>query len=160
MMNFFESEMGTYGWVNNEILIAGGWRAGGFHKAGHLNSSFIVCDEEHRKRTGQYLEVGRLTLTIRLTETEGEAPKIVNLIKLEIHKEQQRKGYGRKVVEACAELSPGELRICDIKKSKLGFWKKMGIQNVQARGSIDGIIYRQDKQLTVPAEPEFPVISL
>ncbi len=113
-----------------------------------------------REKTGQDLEVGRLKLTIQLAEAEGQEPKVINLIKLDIHKEHQRKGYGRKAVEACVQLSPGELRICDIKKSKLGFWKKLGIQNVRTRGFIEGIIPREPKQTNVPEEPAPPAMSL
>lgn len=141
IMKFVELPFGMYGWANKDIGFFGGIRADGFHKSGHMRCLFDVYDIEARMRTGVDRQIGQVTMNIKLAETEEGRPEIVELIKLEINKDLRGQGLGRRSVEALLEAVHGDLKVGDMKKSKLSFWKKMGVVGMTTgKSQVDGYI--------------------
>ncbi|MCS4088462.1 GNAT family N-acetyltransferase [Rhizobium sp. BK176] len=126
---------GMFGWADSDIGIFGGIRSGAFQKAGQFRCSFTLYDTEFKSRTGADKMIGTLELIVSTPEAEGEPQRIKELVKLEIAKALRGQGYGRRVVDAVMRIAEDDILICDIKKTKLPFWKKMGLEDVAIRGN-------------------------
>jgi GNAT superfamily N-acetyltransferase len=135
-MNYYSDlGFGMFGWADGDIGIFGGIRSGGYQRAGQFRCSFTLYDTEFKSLTGKDKKIGTLELIVSTPETEGESQKIKELVKLEIDKALRRQGYGRRVVDAVMRVAEDDIVIADIKKSKLPFWKKMGLEDFVTRGS-------------------------
>jgi len=119
-----ELGMGMSSYQNKEIFLAGGMRSGNSDSE-HTRLKFMVYDirgvepEEFRDRQEE-LEMGFVELFV--VDATGEIDGLVN-IKLE--PKARGNGVGRIVIESL-KATAGSLKIFDIKRSAIPFWKKMG----------------------------------
>lgn len=147
--------MGLFGWANENIGIFGGWRHPTLHPPGKLVCNFIIYDTAEKLRTGNDVEVGTVRFLIKLAQEEGAEHEIESLIELEIKKDRRKQGYGRKTIEAVSEIVKQDIKIVDIKKTKLPFWKKVGVENIVTEGkqrpTIHGWLKKQPEQELTPA---------
>jgi hypothetical protein len=150
-MKYYDLSLGLFGWADNDIGIFGGTRADGFHPAGHLRANFLIYDTKHKMETGDDLQVGRCCLLIKLAEEENTPPSIVELHNFEIKEEFRGMHYGKRAVEALQRALVQDIDVVSIKKSKIGFWKKAGVENIKSRsGYTDGTLKASAPEL----EPE------
>jgi GNAT superfamily N-acetyltransferase len=134
-MNYYgDLGFGMFGWADGDIGIFGGIRSGGFQKSGQFRCNFTLYDAEVKSRTGEDKMIGTLELIVSLPESEGEPHRVKELVNLEIDKSMRLQGYGRRVVEAVMRAAEDDVLVCDIKKTKLPFWRKMGLEDVTQRG--------------------------
>lgn len=134
-MRFFDNlGFGMFGWGDEDIGIFGGFRSGNYQTAGQFRCRFTVYDTAHRKATGEDMEIGTMELVVSEPDDEGEPREILELVKLDIHKSLRGMGYGRRTVEALMRAAVDDIRISDIKKTKVGFWEAVGLEGLTARG--------------------------
>jgi hypothetical protein len=120
--------MGIYGWDDDGLAIVGGFRADGFHAAGHMRTRFQIYDKTRSGSDGNALNVGALVLDLELAKVEGKPHRIVGIIDIEIVKAHRRTGdnYGLRTVYALSDVADADIAINDIKPKAMGFWKKVG----------------------------------
>lgn len=152
-MRFFDNlGFGMFGWGDEDIGIFGGIRSGSYQTAGQFRCRFTVYDTAHRKATGEDMEIGTMELIVSEPEDEDELREILELIKLDIHKPLRGMGYGRRTVEALMRAAVDDVRISDIKKTKVGFWEAVGLEGLTARGGkTHGYIRKDAAAIIVPA---------
>lgn len=127
-MEFKEFGMGTYGWMDNDLLIYGGFRDDGHHPPGKMRAKFMILDVARAIREKKQVsdQLGSLVLIIDLAKDDTETPSVSALINLELNKDARGDGLGRKIVEAVRSIANDDIEICDIKPSSKGFWEKVG----------------------------------
>jgi GNAT superfamily N-acetyltransferase len=134
-MKYFDNlGFGMFGWGDEDIGIFGGIRSGSYQTAGQFRCRFSLYDTAHRKATGEDMEIGTMELIVSEPEDEGDPREILELVKLEIDKSLRGMGYGRRSVEALMRAASGDVRISDIKKTKVGFWEAVGLEGFSTRG--------------------------
>jgi GNAT superfamily N-acetyltransferase len=135
MMKYYgDLGFGMFGWADGDIGIFGGTRSGGFQKHGQFRCSFSLYDTHFKSHTGQDKMIGTLELIVTTPNTDEEPRQIKELVDIEIVKELRGQGYGRRVVDAVMRIAEDDILVADIKKTKLPFWKKMGVEDVVAKG--------------------------
>ena len=141
----------TFGWANSEIGIFGGWRYPTLHPPGKLVCVFGIYDTKEKRETGIDKQVGSVRMLVKLpTEQNGQC-EIESLIELEIDKHFRKSGYGRKTVEAIHEAAKQDVKIVDIKKSKVAFWKKVGVEDFKSeRTNTSGWLRKEPELAPVP----------
>jgi GNAT superfamily N-acetyltransferase len=152
-MRFFDNlGFGMFGWGDEDIGIFGGFRSGSYQTMGQFRCRFTVYDTAHRKATGEDMEIGTMELIVSEPEDEGEPREILELVKLEINKSLRGMGYGRRTVEALMRAAVDDVRISDIKKTKVGFWEAVGLEGLSARGGTNhGYIRKDAAAMIAPA---------
>lgn len=125
---------GMFGWADTDIGIFGGQRSGGFQKRGQYRCSFSIYDTAVKVETGADKIVGKLELIVTEPENDSDPYEIMELVNLEIAREHREQGYGRRAVEAVMRAAPDAVRVCDIKKTKLKFWTKLGLEDLTTKG--------------------------
>lgn len=152
-MKYFDNlGFGMFGWGDEDIGIFGGIRSGSYQTAGQFRCRFSVYDTAHRKATGEDMEIGTMELIVSEPEDEDEPRQILELVKLEIDKSLRGMGYGRRTVEALMRAAVDDVRISDIKKTKVGFWEAVGLEGLSVRGGKNhGYIRKDAAAIIVPA---------
>jgi GNAT superfamily N-acetyltransferase len=136
-MRYFDNlGFGMFGWGDEDIGIFGGIRSGGFQRAGQFRCRFTVYDTAHRKATGEDMEIGTMELIVSQPDGESEPCEILELVRLEIDKPLRGMGYGRRAVEALMRAATDDVRISDIRKTKVGFWEAVGLESLSSKGGI------------------------
>ncbi len=144
-MKYFDNlGFGMFGWGDEDIGIFGGIRSGGFQVAGQFRCRFTVYDTAHRMATGEDMEIGTMELIVSEPEDESESPEILELVNLEIDKSLRGMGYGRRTVEALMRAAGDDVRISDIKKTKMGFWKAVGLEDLSTRSGVNHGFIRKE----------------
>jgi len=144
MQYYGDLGFGMFGWADHDIGIFGGVRSGAYQVAGQFRCRFTLYDTAHKKATGEDLQIGKLELIVSEPEREGEPREIMELINLEIDKPVRGRGYGRRVVEAVMRAAEDDIKVCSIKKTKLPFWKKMGVEELTTKsGQLNGTIRKE-----------------
>jgi GNAT superfamily N-acetyltransferase len=136
MKYYADIGFGQFGWADGDIGIFGGQRSGGFQKAGQHRGRFFLYDTAHKKAEGTDKMVGSVELIVRVPNDENDPYEIIELVNLEIAKDCRKQGYGRRAVEAIMRAAPDDILVADIKKTKLRFWTKVGVEDVFTRGSV------------------------
>jgi GNAT superfamily N-acetyltransferase len=95
-----------------------------------------VYDTAHRKATGEDMEIGTMELIVSQPDGESEPCEILELVRLEIDKPLRGMGYGRRAVEALMRAATDDVRISDIRKTKVGFWEAVGLESLSSKGGI------------------------
>lgn len=151
-MKYFDNlGFGMFGWGDEDIGIFGGIRSGGFQVAGQFRCRFTVYDTAHRMATGEDMEIGTMELIVSEPEDESESQEILELVNLEIDKSLRGMGYGRRTVEALMRAASDDVRISDIKKTKMGFWKAVGLEDLSTRGGTNhGYIRKESAAAFAP----------
>ena len=118
--------MGLYTMYNDEVALVGGMRSGN-SSAGYTRLKFMIYDlrgadpsrqltpEEQAER-----EAGIVELFVKDGTQTAEG-----LVNIELKTNFRKGGTGRLVVQALKDTF-GELKIYDIQKKAIGFWRKMG----------------------------------
>jgi GNAT superfamily N-acetyltransferase len=151
-MKYYNMPLDLFGWANSEIGIFGGWRYPTLHPPGKLVCSFGVYDTKAKRETGNDKQVGSVRLLIKLPTEEGGQCEIESLIELEIDKKFRKNGYGRKAVAAIHEAAKQDVKIVDITKSKVAFWKKVGAEDIKTeRTNIYGWLRKEPELTPAPA---------
>jgi hypothetical protein len=140
-----------FGWANKEIGIFGGWRANTLHPPGKLVCHFSIFDTKAKKETGVDTIVGKVRMLVKLPTTEGGECEIESLIELEIDAKFRKNGYARKAVAAIHEAAKQDVKIVDIKKSKVRFWKKVGVEDIETGTRIHGWLRKELEPTPAPA---------
>lgn len=124
---------------NDDILIYGGFRVKGPSSSDFIRLAFHALDRTTLDTAGQ--EASKLAY-LELTLDRADPPRVLELVRIDVPKAKQRQGHGERVVAAVAGATQGgELKIIDIKKSAIGFWKKMGVEiNERQMRQIDGTL--------------------
>jgi hypothetical protein len=134
-----EMIMGLSQWVNHDIGLVGGGRAGGASDAGETRLRYDIYDmvDIDMDHAADY-KVGYVDVNV-----DDKTNDIVGLVNIEITK--RRGGIGRRVIDALLD-TVGELKIYDIQKSARKFWEAMGIEYDgdpnHPIGSLNGVIKR------------------
>ena len=106
---------------NDEIALVGGLRTFGSGAPGTNRLKFSIVD---LPPGAEPVIVGECEINLYPDNTpEG-------LVNVKIQKTSRGGGIGRKLIAALVASSRDGLRIYDIKKSAMGFWKSVGIINV------------------------------
>jgi GNAT superfamily N-acetyltransferase len=151
-MKYYNLPLDLFGWANSEIGIFGGWRYPTLHPPGKLVCVFGIYDTKEKQETGNDKQVGTVRMLIKLpTEKDGQC-EIESLIELEIDKQFRKNGYGRKTVEAIHEAAKQDVKIVDIKKSKVAFWKKVGAEDIKTeKTNTYGWLRKEPEHTPAPA---------
>ena len=134
MRYFGDLGFGMFGWADDDIGIFGGMRSGGYQKAGQFRCTFTLYDTDFKSRSGEDKVVGKLEIIVRLPDDDEGQNQIIELVNLEIDKSLRGQGYGRRVVDAVMRAADEDILICDIKKTKMPFWRKMGLEDITEKG--------------------------
>ncbi len=119
-----EMGMGMSSYQNSDVLLAGGMRSGN-SDAQHTRLKFMIYDirditpEEFREKQDE-LEMGYVELFVN--DSTGEIDGLVNI---NLKPKARGNGIGRAVIESLITTA-GNLKIYDIKRTAIPFWKKMG----------------------------------
>ena len=119
-----EMGMGMSSYQNSDVLLAGGMRSGN-SDAQHTRLKFMVYDirnvtpEDFREKQDE-LEMGFVELFV--VDATGEIDGLVNI---KLNPKARGNGIGRAVIESL-KASVNGLKIFDIKRGAIPFWKKMG----------------------------------
>lgn len=152
-MRFFDNlGFGMFGWGDEDIGIFGGIRSGGYQVSGQFRCRFTLYDTAHRMATGEDMEIGMMELIVSEPESDEDQREILELVKLEIAKPLRGCGYGRRAVEALMRAATDNVLISDIKKTKVGFWEAVGLEQMSTKGGdISGIIRNVSHMSMAPA---------
>ncbi|TLX15858.1 hypothetical protein [Rhizobium sp. MHM7A] len=151
-MKYYNLPLDCFGWANQDIGIFGGWRHPTLHPPGKLVCNFGIFDTKSKLETGIDLQVGKVRMLIKLPTEDGGECEIESLIELEINKELRKNGYGRRAVAAIHAAAKQDVKIVDIKKSKVPFWKKVGVEDIQTeRSHIHGWLRKEPELTPAPA---------
>lgn len=141
MKYFGDLGFGMFGWGDEDIGIFGGIRSGGYQVAGQFRCRFTVYDTAHRVATGRDMEIGTMELIVTEPEDENDPREILELVSLEIDKSLRGMGYGRRAVDALMRAASDDVRISDIRKTKIGFWEAVGLEAASTSGGrISGYV--------------------
>lgn len=119
-----EMAMGLTSYQNKEVLLAGGMRSGN-SDAKHTRLKYMIYDirgvtaEEFQERQEE-LEMGYVELFV--VDATGDIDGLVNI---KLNPKSRSSGVGRIVIESLKATVDG-LKIFDIKRSAIPFWRKMG----------------------------------
>jgi len=119
-----EMGMGMTSYQNEEILLAGGMRSGN-SDAQHTRLKYMIYDirgvtaEEFQAKQDE-LEMGFVELFV--VDGSGDIDGLVNI---KLNPKARGNGVGRIVIESL-KASVNGLKIFDIKRGAIPFWKKMG----------------------------------
>jgi GNAT superfamily N-acetyltransferase len=136
-MTFSETGFGMTQFANESIVLAGGMRS---DKQGTRRTSRLRYDIYDRLLIAAgtpavEAKVGKLEINVR---PGGDVEGIVDI---KIAPAIRRGGIGRRVIEALAASSADGLRVYDIKKAAVGFWRKVGCEFAPGRGGqLDGVM--------------------
>jgi len=130
--------MGLTSYQNSDVMLSGGMRSGN-SDASHTRLKFMVYDirdinssEEFNEKVND-IEMGYVELFV--VDVTGEIDGLVNI---NLSTKARGNGIGRLVIESL-KATTGSLKIFDIKKSAIPFWRKMGAK------------FFRDSQFTLPA---------
>ncbi len=84
-----------------------------------------------------------MELIVSQPDDESEPCEILELVRLEIDKSLRGMGYGRRAVEALMRAATDDVRISDIRKTKVGFWEAVGLGASPRRGGVNLRLYPQ-----------------
>ncbi len=137
--------MGLFGWRSDELVVHGGARDHGLHKPDAVRSRFVAYDMRRVAAEGwDRAKLADIVMSIR----PGTPPAINGLIDLKLPVALRRQGHGTRIVSLLAEAAGDRLVVHDIKRSAVGFWRKVGIEFTApvaqgtARGkTIEGIVH-------------------
>lgn len=147
-MKYYNLPLELFGWANSDIGIFGGWRHPTMHPPGKLVCNFGIFDTKAKIETGLDTQVGKVRMLIKLPTEEGGECEIESLIELEINKELRKNGYGRRAVAAIHEAAKQDIKIVGIKKTKVPFWKKVGVEDIKTERSYIHGWLRKEPELT------------
>jgi len=120
-----ELGMGMSSYQNKDIFLAGGFRSGN-SDAQHTRLKFMIYDirgvkpEEFNERQEE-LEMG--FVEVFAVDATGNIDGLVNI---KLNPKARRSGLGRLVIESL-RATTGSLKIFDIQRSAIPFWKKLGV---------------------------------
>ncbi|RKZ78062.1 MAG: hypothetical protein DRQ35_06615 [Gammaproteobacteria bacterium] len=133
-----ELGMGMSSYQNKDIFLAGGFRSGN-SDAQHTRLKFMIYDirgitpEDFQERQDE-LEMGFVELFA--VDSTGDIDGLVNI---KLNPKARRSGLGRLVIESL-KATTGSLKIFDIQRSAIPFWKKLGVT------------FYKDQHFTTPIE--------
>lgn len=119
-----DMSMGLFSMRNNEVALVGGMRSGN-SAAGKTRLKFMIYDMRgvtQQLTAEEYDE--RESGIVELFVFDG-TQNVEGLVNIEIKPKMRRSGIGRIVIQSLADTFD-DLRIYDIKKSAVPFWRKMG----------------------------------
>lgn len=142
--------MGLYGWDDDAVAIVGGMRADGYHAPGRMRTRFQAYDVAG----AQPRHVGDLLLDMELARRDGEFPRIVSIVSVEVAKPLRRngEGHGARIVRALSEIADADLPVHDIRAGAVGFWRKVGCVGFEKRlGRTHAVLDRAAVLACAPA---------
>ena len=118
--------MGMTSYQNDEILLAGGYRSGNSDTE-HTRLKYMAYDiknvsaEDFQADQEKY-NVGYVEVFVK--DSNGEIDGLVNI---HLGTKNRKAGTGKRIIQSLMKTVKGDLKIFDIKKSAIPFWKKMGV---------------------------------
>lgn len=128
-----DTGLGLGQFTNGDVALVGGFRTGKLGTPGTMRLLFGIYDIPlmNSGAPGGLSKMGSVEINM-LPCDPGETPDIEGLVDITLSPGCQGRGLGRRVVEALAASSAEGLRIYDIKRKAVPFWKAVGCNVVPA----------------------------
>lgn len=124
-----EHGLGFEVWYGEKIALAGGMRSGS-SPPGLLRCAYTIIDTQAMEQG-----VPQDKADVGLVEIfKDDNNEIRGLINIKLNKNNRRSGIGSEAVRSLIDSCPSDFTVWDIRKTAIGFWKKMGCEFYNSAG--------------------------
>ncbi len=141
VMTKSDAGFGLTQYEGTNYLLHGGTRNGNPTDRGHTRLNFDIYSLEALRTDPNDIKNAKLGYC-DLVVQDGTGI-ITGLVDIKLNPKKRKQGTGKEIIQDIVDTAPNDLKIYDIQKSAMGFWKKMGIELEKGKGSqVNGILHK------------------